>query len=186
LKTGRRAGRSDEYRSACRAGRIRRCGRSHDSQLVHDVTVSFGPDARDLGPFPEALGYLGCQILKIREYVYGNRTDYYRPACIVPTNCRPQKRHPTNAKFRRLPSLRMVAERTERRRSEGSPAPFTAHFFANYQISELLTARILARARVRSKLLGASIPPAAPNGNQSESESECQNLPAGGLMKSRD
>jgi hypothetical protein len=64
---------------------------SHDSQLVHDVTVSFGPDDRDLGPFPEALGNLGCQILKIREYVYGDRTDYYRPACVTPANHRPQK-----------------------------------------------------------------------------------------------
>ena len=54
--------------------------RSHDS-LRHDVTVSFGPEARYDRPFPEALRDLACQILTIREYIYGDSTGYYRPAC---------------------------------------------------------------------------------------------------------
>ncbi len=60
--------------------------RIHGSRLVQDVTVTFGPTRQRI--YPEALGKLGCQIVKIREYVYGDRTDYYRPACV---NHSPQK-----------------------------------------------------------------------------------------------
>jgi hypothetical protein len=56
--------------------------RAPDSQLRRDVTISFGPASQDLRPYPRALGDLGCHILKIREYVYSDRTDYYRPACV--------------------------------------------------------------------------------------------------------
>jgi hypothetical protein len=52
-----------------------------DSQLGQDVTISFGPETEHSHPYPEALRNLGCQILKIREKVYGDRTGYYRPAC---------------------------------------------------------------------------------------------------------
>jgi hypothetical protein len=55
--------------------------RGSDSQLGQDVTISFGPETQHLRPYPEALGNLGCQILQIREQVYGDRTEYYRPAC---------------------------------------------------------------------------------------------------------
>jgi len=56
--------------------------RAPDSQLRRDVTISFGPSTQHVGASVEALGNLGCQILKIREYVFGDRTDYYGPACV--------------------------------------------------------------------------------------------------------
>jgi hypothetical protein len=55
--------------------------RGSDSQLGQDVTISFGPETQHFHPYPEALRNLACQILQIREQVYGDRTEYYRPAC---------------------------------------------------------------------------------------------------------
>jgi hypothetical protein len=64
--------------------------RAPDSQLRQEVTISFGPPTQELRAFPEALGSLGCQILKIREYVYGDRAEYYSPACVAAVD-HPQK-----------------------------------------------------------------------------------------------
>jgi len=56
--------------------------RASDSQLVHDVTISFGPTTQPLRSYPKALAALGCQIIKIRAELCGDNTDYYRPACV--------------------------------------------------------------------------------------------------------
>jgi hypothetical protein len=64
--------------------------RAPDSRLRQEVTISFGPPTQELRAFPEALGSLGCQILKIREYVYGDRAEYYSPACVAAVD-HPQK-----------------------------------------------------------------------------------------------
>jgi len=56
--------------------------RASDSRLMQDVTISFGPPNQEPRPYPEALARLACQILKVREYVCGDRTEYYRPACV--------------------------------------------------------------------------------------------------------
>lgn len=52
----------------------------HDSDTQQNVTVSFaGPP--DQTRYPDALGTLGCLIVRLRGEVYGDNTDYYRPAC---------------------------------------------------------------------------------------------------------
>ncbi len=52
---------------------------------IRGVTISFaGAPSR----YPDALGRLGCLILAARREVYGDDTDYYRPACVNPS---PQK-----------------------------------------------------------------------------------------------
>ena len=59
--------------------------RAPDSQLTQDVTISFGPATQQLRTYPEALATVGCQILKIRAELCGDKTDYYRPACVNPS-----------------------------------------------------------------------------------------------------
>jgi hypothetical protein len=56
-----------------------------DSQLTQGVTISFGPATQQLRTYPQALATLGCQILKIRVEVCGDKTNYYRPACVNPS-----------------------------------------------------------------------------------------------------
>jgi|HubBroStandDraft_6_1064221.scaffolds.fasta_scaffold319127_1 hypothetical protein len=56
--------------------------RAPDSQLTQDVTISFGPATQQLRTYPEALATLGCQIIKIRAELCGDKIDYYRPACV--------------------------------------------------------------------------------------------------------
>jgi hypothetical protein len=59
--------------------------RAPDSQLTQGVTISFGPATQQFRTYPEALATLGCQILKIRAELCGDKTDYYRPACVNPS-----------------------------------------------------------------------------------------------------
>lgn len=50
-----------------------------DSAPLQNVTVVFaGSDHRH---YPDELGKLGCLIVKLRDEVYGDNIDYYRPAC---------------------------------------------------------------------------------------------------------
>jgi len=55
--------------------------RIRTSQFKRVATISFGPAAHKT-TYPEALGKLGCQILRTREDVCGDNDDYYRPACV--------------------------------------------------------------------------------------------------------
>lgn len=52
------------------------------SEHEQHITISFArtSDAKSR-PYPEPLAKLGCLVLKIRGEVYGDDTDYYRPAC---------------------------------------------------------------------------------------------------------
>ncbi len=51
-----------------------------DSAPLQNVTVSFAGSAGQRG-YPDALRRLGCLIVKLRNEVYGDNTDYYQPAC---------------------------------------------------------------------------------------------------------
>jgi len=51
-----------------------------DPSRLQNVTVSFAGSAGHRR-YPDALGRLGCLVVKLRNEVYGDNTDYYQPAC---------------------------------------------------------------------------------------------------------